>query len=105
MSVESALLRAIRDRPDDDLPRLAYADLVEEAGDPDRGEFIRTQIEVSRLADDDPRRRELEDREHELLAENEARWLGDLASPGCEPGDTPFHGWEWERGFLATVAA
>src|SRR5262245_35470932 len=99
MSAEAvALMRAIRDCPEDDLPRLAYADFLAENGDPDRGEFLRIQVDLSRLPDDDPRRRELEDREHELLAENEPHWLGDLVSPHL-------HGWRWERGFVVDVAA
>jgi uncharacterized protein (TIGR02996 family) len=40
MSDEQALLRAILMRPDDDAPKLIYADWLEERGDP-RGEFLR----------------------------------------------------------------
>jgi len=36
---EAALLRAVRDTPDDDAPRLVYADWLSERGDP-RGELI-----------------------------------------------------------------
>lgn len=43
-----ALLRAIRDSPDDDLPRLAFADLLEENGGDEHAEFIRHQIELAR---------------------------------------------------------
>jgi uncharacterized protein (TIGR02996 family) len=106
MSAEAvALIRAIRECPDDDLPRLAYADLLEENGDTDRGVFIRTQVELSRLPEDDPRRRELEDREHNLLAENEAHWLADLLGEPASPGASGLHEWEWERGFVVEVAA
>lgn len=57
MNVQAAILAAIADRPDDDTPRLAYADWLEDhAGDlPDpaaaraRAEFIRVQCEVKRL--------------------------------------------------------
>jgi uncharacterized protein (TIGR02996 family) len=47
----AALLRAVLDEPDDDLPRLAYADLLEEeAGGPTpRAEFIRVQVEIGRV--------------------------------------------------------
>jgi uncharacterized protein (TIGR02996 family) len=45
MNDETALLRAIITHPDEDTPRLAYADWIEEyGGDPNRAEFIRTQI-------------------------------------------------------------
>ena len=46
MSDRDALLAAIRAAPDDDAPRLVYADWLDEHGDPDRAEFIRLQIEI-----------------------------------------------------------
>src|SRR5690349_3011304 len=92
-----ALLRAIRDDPDDDLPRLALADWLEEHGDPERAEFIRVQVELARLPDHDPARPPLEDREHTLLAANEPRWLGDAGAGLVE--------WEFRRGFVDEVAA
>lgn len=48
MSDEPALLRAIREHPDDDTPRLIYADWLDEHGQPGRAEFIRVQCELSR---------------------------------------------------------
>jgi uncharacterized protein (TIGR02996 family) len=51
MSDEAALLSAIIAHPDEDTPRLAYADWLTEHGDPDRAEFIRVQC---RLADVPP---------------------------------------------------
>jgi len=38
---ERALIQAIIAAPDDDLPRLVYADWLEEHGRPERAEFIR----------------------------------------------------------------
>lgn len=49
MSDREAVLKAILDDPADDLPRLAFADLCEEAGDVTRAEFIRVQLEQARL--------------------------------------------------------
>jgi uncharacterized protein (TIGR02996 family) len=46
---EAAFLRAICDAPDDDTPRLVFADWLEETGKPvnvDRAEFIRLQIRL-----------------------------------------------------------
>lgn len=65
MSDRDALLRAICENPDDDAPRLIYADWLDEHGDPLQAEFIRLQIEYrpsSGLEDDtDPRaKRQLE---------------------------------------------
>ncbi len=45
MTDRDALLAGIRAAPDDDLPRLVYADWLEEHGDADRAEFIRLQCE------------------------------------------------------------
>jgi uncharacterized protein (TIGR02996 family) len=45
---EEAFLEAILERPDDDAPRLIFADWLEDNGDPDRAEFIRVRIEVAR---------------------------------------------------------
>jgi uncharacterized protein (TIGR02996 family) len=42
-----ALLRAICDSPDDDAPRLVYADWLDENGDPRQAEFIRVQIALA----------------------------------------------------------
>jgi len=47
-SDHDALLAAVLAAPDDDLPRLVYADWVEEQGEPDRAAFIRAQIELAR---------------------------------------------------------
>jgi len=45
---QSALLQAICASPQDDLPRLVYADWLDDHGEPDRAEFIRTQVELAR---------------------------------------------------------
>lgn len=45
MSDGDALLAAIRAHPDEDTPRLAYADWLEETGSPARARFIRQQVE------------------------------------------------------------
>jgi uncharacterized protein (TIGR02996 family) len=50
MHDRDALLRAVVANPDDDAPRLVYADWLDEHGDPDRAEFIRIQIELHHLA-------------------------------------------------------
>jgi uncharacterized protein (TIGR02996 family) len=43
-----ALLRAICDHPDEDAPRLIFADWLDENAQPDRAAFIRTDIEMER---------------------------------------------------------
>lgn len=49
MSIEAALLAAVCAAPDDDLPRLVYADWCDEQGRHLRADFIRSQIELTRL--------------------------------------------------------
>ncbi len=48
------LLREIVTHPEDDTVRLAYADLVQEQGDDERAEFIRVQVELSRIPNPPP---------------------------------------------------
>lgn len=74
---QHSFLQAIIEDPDDDGPRLIYADWLEEQGDP-RGEFIRVQCELERLGEDDPRRLQLETRQCVLLAEHQNQWAGSL---------------------------
>jgi uncharacterized protein (TIGR02996 family) len=54
----AAFLAAIRDDPEDDAPRLVFADWLEERGDC-RGEFLRVQCALARLDEEDPCRAEL----------------------------------------------
>src|SRR5689334_19591780 len=91
---DAAFLAAIRDRPDDDLPRLVYADYLDERGDP-RGEFLRLQVERRTHPADDPRRHELLTREHELHRAHEEEWLGPLSAIVSSP--------EFRRGFIVWV--
>jgi uncharacterized protein (TIGR02996 family) len=78
MSDESALLRAIWDEPHDDTLRLVYADWCEEHGNAPRAEFIRTQIELTRIDEDDPRRSALEQREAQLIRKHGKVWKAGL---------------------------
>jgi uncharacterized protein (TIGR02996 family) len=59
MSDEQALLAAIWRHPNEDTPRLMYADWLQENGQPGRAEFIRAQCELATLAEDDPRFRKV----------------------------------------------
>jgi uncharacterized protein (TIGR02996 family) len=49
MNDRDALYAAILAHPDEDTPRLAYADWLEEHGDADHAAFIRKQIELSKV--------------------------------------------------------
>jgi uncharacterized protein (TIGR02996 family) len=70
-----AFLQAVRANPDDDTPRLVYADWLDDQGDADRAEFIRVQCEVARMDANDPRRPALKDREQAILHANWRRWI------------------------------
>jgi uncharacterized protein (TIGR02996 family) len=57
---EAAFLRAIANAPEDDAPRLIYADWLEERGDP-RAEYVRLELELHHIDErDSVRRLELE---------------------------------------------
>ena len=85
MSDEDALLAAIRAHPDEDTPRLIYADWLQENGHAERAEFIRLQC----LPDADESQQM---REAELEERNRAKWLTGLPQ---------FVGarWDFRRGF------
>jgi uncharacterized protein (TIGR02996 family) len=73
---EAALLAAIHEAPEDDAPRLVYADWLEDHGESDRADFIRAQVELARLDEADPR--------HPALLAR-ARRSGMLTAPRCRP--------------------
>ncbi len=81
MTDNEALLRAILDNPDDDAPRLVYADWLEEQGDP-RGEFICTQITLTQGGNDRPHEIALKRRERELLEQFGAAWACPITDRG-----------------------
>jgi uncharacterized protein (TIGR02996 family) len=84
MSDELALLGAIIAHPDEDTPRLIFADWLQENGQPERAEFIRVQIELSRLPDhkhQTPHYRALLTRFRELIAAHRDGWVKPLAVP------------------------
>jgi uncharacterized protein (TIGR02996 family) len=76
MQPADAFLQAIINTPDDDTPRLVYADWLEENGDAERADFIRVQCALARLPKNDPRCEALEARVRELFSQVVARWLG-----------------------------
>src|SRR5262245_21506431 len=64
---DSDFMRSIIESPDDDAPRLVYADWLEEHGQTDRSAFIRVQCELARLPEADERRASMEAKERALL--------------------------------------
>jgi uncharacterized protein (TIGR02996 family) len=101
MDEARALLKAICASPDEDTPRLVYADWLDEHGDHPRAEFIRVQIELVRIEGDDPRRPALARRERELWAAHRAAWTPRLLAPMSHlTAEISFR-----RGFLAGMNA
>jgi uncharacterized protein (TIGR02996 family) len=100
MSYADAFLQTILESPDDDAPRLVFADWLEERGDP-RGEFIRIQCQLAQLAEDDFRCPELEARERALLHAHRDEWERPLRQV---LGQTPGRWW-FRRGFIEEMTA
>ncbi|MCU0702651.1 MAG: TIGR02996 domain-containing protein [Fimbriiglobus sp.] len=97
MHDHAAFLAAIVAAPDDDLPRLVYADWLDEQGQPERAEFIRVQCELERCGPDDDRRAALRSRESALLRRHLEAWAGELRTlPAVSE-------WHFRRGFLHRV--
>jgi uncharacterized protein (TIGR02996 family) len=67
-------LEVILAHPDEDTPRLLYADWLDEEGDSARAEFVRVQIERARLPHWDARQVRLRLREQELLEQHGQEW-------------------------------
>jgi uncharacterized protein (TIGR02996 family) len=85
MSDERAIFAAICAHPEEDTPRLAYADWLQENGDDDaraQAEFIRTQIERYRLP---PESDNAEMVERRIWLENRERELQSLPNGGRRP--------------------
>ena len=83
---------------DDDLPRVVYADWLQENGRDARAEFIRVQVERGRRPSWDPAQVPLRLREQELLKRHGEEWLAEM--PAVE-------GARWEgfrRGIVAEVS-
>jgi uncharacterized protein (TIGR02996 family) len=87
-------LRAICDNPADDTVRLAFADWLDENGDPRRAEFIRCQVEAARTGGG---KGDAHRRAQKLKHSHKKKWLRELpALPGVAWG-------EFRRGFVAAA--
>jgi uncharacterized protein (TIGR02996 family) len=84
MTPEDAFLRDIIEHPDDDAPRLVYADWLDEHGEGERAGFIRTQIELARLPEGDDREEELRRRDGYLLFKQQQAWRQRLRTGNTE---------------------
>ena len=89
---DEPFLRRIRAYPDDDGPRLIFADWLDERGDPDRAAFIRVQIALAGLPVDDPQRSALLAAERALLDRHAPVWAAPFRGLAT--------GLEFRRGFV-----
>src|SRR5262249_17951831 len=87
---EEAFLAAIVEDPDDDTPRLVYADWLDEHDQPERAEFIRLQIELTRLTEYGEESRRLYLRERELLSAHREQWAAQIGLVDSERGSATF---------------
>jgi len=93
-SSHDALYRTICAQPDEDTPRLVFADLVEENGDALRARFIRTQVALARLPTYDPAW--VSARQHE--PDTAFGWAMTRTLPKM-PDGVGWHQFEFRRGF------
>ncbi|HZY86359.1 MAG TPA: TIGR02996 domain-containing protein [Gemmataceae bacterium] len=91
-SEQEAFLADVIEHPDDDAPRLVYADWLDDHGDADRAEFIRLQCEVAKLEQWDARRPELLRRQKGLLRLHARQWGEGVVKN--------LYGAEFRRGFV-----
>ena len=75
---EEALLAGIRETPDDDAPRLVYADWLEENGQAERGQYIRLQCQANQLAEGSSERDDAEDQTGKLFAAHAHDWMAEV---------------------------
>jgi uncharacterized protein (TIGR02996 family) len=79
MTDGDALRAAVAADPDEDLPRLMYADWLDENDQPDRAAFVRAQIEAARQEPFSPAARAAAARAETLLARHRYEWSKHLS--------------------------
>lgn len=99
MMNERAPIVPILENPADDQWRLIYADWCEENGQPERGEFIRVQVELAPLL---AKGGKLTTRQAVLIAHQETL-LGQAASQDWTNLPGYVREWQWRRGFVEHV--
>jgi uncharacterized protein (TIGR02996 family) len=93
-SLRDALESALVENPDDLATHCAYADYLQEQGDP-RGEFIQLQLALEDPQRSEAERRQLQARARELLQEHHREWLGILADDLLPPDEDLKWAWPW----------
>lgn len=95
MTTEDALIAAVIAAPDDDLPRLVYADWLEENGRLEYADFIRCQCRINRMINWDIEGGHECGTRMNMLTESITSWRWQLGIGDCEIN----YGWsEYVRG-------
>src|SRR5579872_249948 len=89
-TMREALEGALFANPDDLASHMAYGDWLAEQGDP-RGEFIQVQLALEDEAKPAAERKQLQQREQELLDAHQREWLGGLAPALLDDKNIPDH--------------
>src|SRR5262249_48744394 len=96
LTQEQVFLADVAANGGDDVPRLVYADWLEDNGQAERAEFIRLQCRLATLDEFDPQRQELEQRHWEFLIVRASEWIKQTL-----PGWARFEGTAgFPRGFI-----
>jgi uncharacterized protein (TIGR02996 family) len=99
MSDRDALLHAIAARPEEDTPRLMYADWLEENGEPERADFVRTQVLIAQPGRTNEEQFHLVRKNVAYMQDWTRQWKEQLPRvPGIEWGD-------FNRGLIEEVQA
>lgn len=99
MSDHDALLNAIAEHPEEDTPRLMYADWLDENGEPERADFVRAQVEIGRAGVSGAELYAAVQKNRYYLGNFVRHWRDALPSvPGVEWGD-------FNRGLVEEVRA
>lgn len=99
MTEQAALLAEIYQWPEEDAPRMIFADWLEDNGDPERAEFIRLQLQQARGdSGEEPTTR---GRAAVLLAKHWKQWVAPLARLISGDGYEPHMPWLREKPEMA----
>jgi uncharacterized protein (TIGR02996 family) len=96
--LDDGFFHPIQQDPDDDAPRLVYADCLEDRGDDlsaGRAELIRVQVELARLPPNCRPAVELAARQEKLLDWGRRAWVG--------PWSDVLDGWTFRRGLVEAI--
>ncbi len=96
MTDRDALLAAIIENPEEDTPRLMFADWLQENGATARGEFIRLQVEAAHAEPFSPQARTHEAAAQKLLQRHVGVWADHISERVC--------GQRFARGFVEHVS-